>query len=490
VFTVCPKCTLTLVVTTVDLRAGQGYVRCGRCSNVFNALIALREGDPNTGAGDIASRRLKETEAPPNTPIEPAMGSGVAIDPEPEPEPEQTPEPEPEPELPPEAEPEPEQHHDSEPHVEAELAEEPPAEPSLEFDPIATDVSQIFIPVNPEEGQVGSGTYESIVMQEDTVVHTTVTIEPANEELPAEQFTGDDAQHTETIAMEDWSLLEEPANEGEVYTETPPEDAAVAEGDPEPVLESPSLDSGHTSEPAANDAQATTPDAPWVEEMFAEAEAKAEEERVRTAEREALAEEAKLAPQTEPSAAALAPLLKEPKLRRPKWQYISAISVLAVLLGVQVIHHFAQALVLNPTFGPALSSVYGWFGATVTPRWDLMAYSVTQRGAETEGGEGTQLRVMISLQNDSDRVQPMPLLRLTLQDRYGNPVASRDLEPKEYLPAAAADRRLLEPNSRIDAVLHVLDPGRAAIGFEIDACLKNSSGGIGCANDARRRAAG
>ena len=45
-FTVCPKCTLTLVVTTVDLRAGQGYVRCGRCANVFNALIALREGDP------------------------------------------------------------------------------------------------------------------------------------------------------------------------------------------------------------------------------------------------------------------------------------------------------------------------------------------------------------------------------------------------------------------------------------------------------------
>ena len=48
-FTVCPKCTLTLVVTTVDLRAGQGYVRCGRCANVFNALVALREGDPNAG---------------------------------------------------------------------------------------------------------------------------------------------------------------------------------------------------------------------------------------------------------------------------------------------------------------------------------------------------------------------------------------------------------------------------------------------------------
>ena len=51
-FTVCPKCTLTLVVTTVDLRAGQGYVRCGRCANVFNALIALREGEPGGSATD------------------------------------------------------------------------------------------------------------------------------------------------------------------------------------------------------------------------------------------------------------------------------------------------------------------------------------------------------------------------------------------------------------------------------------------------------
>src|SRR5688500_20267742 len=83
-FTVCPKCTLTLVVTTVDLRAGQGYVRCGRCANVFNALIALREGDPNGGTSDTAKRRLLET-APTN--VEPALGSGVALEPEPEPDP-------------------------------------------------------------------------------------------------------------------------------------------------------------------------------------------------------------------------------------------------------------------------------------------------------------------------------------------------------------------------------------------------------------------
>src|SRR3954466_8805690 len=48
-FTVCPKCALTLVVTAADLRVAQGYVRCGRCSNVFNALSRLSE-DRQAGA--------------------------------------------------------------------------------------------------------------------------------------------------------------------------------------------------------------------------------------------------------------------------------------------------------------------------------------------------------------------------------------------------------------------------------------------------------
>jgi hypothetical protein len=136
------------------------------------------------------------------------------------------------------------------------------------------------------------------------------------------------------------------------------------------------------------------------------------------------------------------------------------------------------------------SKIYGWLGIKLTPRWDLSAYSVKQLGAEAEGSEGTRLRVRLSVKNDSNRVQPLPLLRLTLQDRYGNAVGTRDLEPTEYLPPRVADLRLLEPDQRIDAELHVIDPGKAAINFEIDACLRSDSGNIGCASDARPRAAG
>ncbi|HUQ09915.1 MAG TPA: zinc-ribbon and DUF3426 domain-containing protein [Steroidobacteraceae bacterium] len=507
-FTVCPKCTLTLVVTTVDLRAGQGYVRCGRCANVFNALIALREGDPNGGTGDTASRRLQETA--PQPPVNPAVGAGVA-DREPEPEPEQQ-EPEavaqPEPEPAPQPEEEIETPHEeeivlsgepSEPESESESESEPEADygfedPSLEFDAAATDVSEIFISPSEAEHDTGSGNYEAVVLGDEAA--TEAASEPAHEiELEAVPH---DISHTDTVAAAEWSLLDDEPH-----------------ADAESVIEeSPFAQSTDDTMAAASN----QPDPPWVQEMFAEAEADAE--RVRTAEHElfqpgfdqvdeegaeAAVEEAIEDPTEDPtivrvarastgseapSDTALEPLLHEPAIRRPRWQYVSGVAALVALLVIQVLHFNRQNLVLNNTFGPAISTVYGWFGTTLTPRWDLTAYSVKQLGAEAEGGEGTQLRVRLSLQNDSQRVQPLPLLRLTLQDRYGNAVATRDLEPMEYLPARAKDQRLLEPDQRIDAELHVIDPGRAAIGFEIDACLRGDGGAIGCAHDARRRTAG
>src|SRR5579872_4118039 len=63
-FTVCPKCALTLVVTAADLRVAQGYVRCGRCSNVFNALARLSE-DRDAAAAQSHSAQLRDP-APPS----------------------------------------------------------------------------------------------------------------------------------------------------------------------------------------------------------------------------------------------------------------------------------------------------------------------------------------------------------------------------------------------------------------------------------------
>ncbi len=163
--------------------------------------------------------------------------------------------------------------------------------------------------------------------------------------------------------------------------------------------------------------------------------------------------------------------------------------MLAFVLLLQVLHYNRQSLALNTTFGPA--AIDGVWLVRRHADAALGSHRVfgeaTRRRSRRQGG--SQLRVRLSVQNESSRVQPLPLLRLTLQDRYGNAVATRDLEPSDYLPKRVTNQRLLEPDQRIDVELHVVDSNKAAIGFEIDACLRGEGGAIGCANEARRRAA-
>src|SRR6478672_11074156 len=93
-FTVCPKCALTLVVTAADLKVAQGYVRCGRCSNVFNAIVALSEdrgqqgsSSSSGGASTTVIRKAPSiSEDPPPDPLS-DTGESEAIYAEPQPDP-------------------------------------------------------------------------------------------------------------------------------------------------------------------------------------------------------------------------------------------------------------------------------------------------------------------------------------------------------------------------------------------------------------------
>src|SRR5580698_9900084 len=129
-FTVCFKCNLRLTVTATDLRAAQGYVRCGRCHNVFNALAALAD-DParlaeQTTAADTQSRQAL---TPP------------------------TPEPQP-------------------------ATVEPPqtaADTSLEFNPASTNINEVFIEAAAGER---TGTFESIILGSEGLADAEVFEEP------------------------------------------------------------------------------------------------------------------------------------------------------------------------------------------------------------------------------------------------------------------------------------------------------------------------
>jgi hypothetical protein len=171
------------------------------------------------------------------------------------------------------------------------------------------------------------------------------------------------------------------------------------------------------------------------------------------------------------------PEINPPRRRQlPFSVWASAAVVLALLLVFQVVHTNEEWL-----------SVHAPLVNGGKPAAALSAYQLRQWGVTGDPGANGTLRVRASIMNAAAQLQPYPLLRVTLADRFGTRVGAREFEPAEYLGKAPA--RLLAPGERVDATLNILDPGKDAEGFEIDVCVRSAEKKIFCAGDAGAAAA-
>jgi predicted Zn finger-like uncharacterized protein len=419
-FTICPKCALTLVVTAADLRVAQGYVRCGRCSSVFNALARLSDERQAAAPGAEPDPGAPAEPAPPHT-AGPAHGASAPAAPLAASVPET------------DAQPTPPAEIETDSAVATETgADEPVSEDELEFDPASTDVTALFVeqPPNPE-WTAATGSFKAMLA--------------ANQEEPASP------SHTDT--------------EGDLEI-----DAAFLAA----MLQGEATGEHRAPPPAAAAPPATPPVVPQ------DVSPRRPPARVLTAAPPPLAAAA--------AAVATPPADEEeeaPPWQRYRWHLGAAAGVLFVVL--QILNHYRDELAATARFHRPLTALYGALGVQLVPRWDLHAYDVRQLGAAVDAGGAGLITVRASIKNSAPQAQPLPLLRVTLQDRFGNRIAARDVAPAFYVPHAMPPSSFLSAGQRIDAEMGFVDPGANAVGFEIDACLPASGGGVACANDSGAR---
>jgi len=161
--------------------------------------------------------------------------------------------------------------------------------------------------------------------------------------------------------------------------------------------------------------------------------------------------------------------------------WLAAAITAGVLLIAQVVHQNREWLAAHAPLGGSLRALYSKMGAPVAPPANLSAYQLRQWGVTGDpAGDGT-LRLRASILNTAPQLEPYPLLRVRLANRFGGSIGSRDFEPSEYLGKPTA--KLLAPGERADATLDILDPGKSAEGFEIDVCLRGADRRVSCAND-------
>ena len=424
-FTVCPRCTLTLAVGAEDLRAGQGYVRCGRCLNVFNALLTLSEeaAEPDSDA-PAYSQANPASSSQISRALELTAGSAMSLPP-------------------------------------------PPSlvAPDVAVDPTAvTDEHEILRP----EAHEGINVADII-----DPVRTQPPAEAPHPQLPTE-VSGDGAFENESSLAEGTGTFETIVLEGDAITQT--EEFAPQESvDHEIAVLAQRL---HAQ--PANDRHADTSGI-----RSASHGASASENAATggdTAAADSAAELAGLglrAGPTHPDAAIH---------HRRGW--LAGCGLLGLLLIVQAINHWRDALASMPSISAPMTRLYGSLGVALDPHWDLNAYDIRQQGAVSDPGDSHVIRVRLSVANRAARAQPVPLLRLTLLDRYGKRIAARDLTPEDYWPHGQTPHSFLGHDERVDSEVAVRDQGPDSASFELDVCLRSIRGVIRCAGDASAAATG
>ena len=443
-FTVCPKCALTLVVTAPDLRVAQGYVRCGRCSSVFNALARLTEerGGASLPAAEAVAalaREAAQAEAA-AAPLEEEAAESAVPGEEPPP---------------------------------LSLAEdESPSDEALEFNPTTTDVNSVFVQPPPDpQWAAATGSFKALIAANDEPVPDQPASDgPVEVEIDAAFFASmlsSESPARLSQAVPESAVTAAPPVPPAAPAARPAKTAALPAPAPARALPAPSTPTRKGRVPALDSADADADGLMLKEESF-EPSPGAQE----TVDVDAQT-------QTAQQFGALA------RLREHGWSLGALVALL--LLGAQIVNHYRDELAASTRFNRPLTALYGRLGVKLFPHWDLHAYDVRQLGASAEPTGPALITVRASIKNGADQAQPLPLLRVTLQDRFGNRIAARDVQPQFYVPGAVPAAALLGAGQRIDAEMAFLDPGASAVGFELDACLPASGGGVACANDAGAR---
>jgi predicted Zn finger-like uncharacterized protein len=183
----------------------------------------------------------------------------------------------------------------------------------------------------------------------------------------------------------------------------------------------------------------------------------------------------------------LLPQLQPPAHRPlPFALWLGAAVVLALLLGGQMVHENRGWFAMHAPLRVPLHGVYAALGVVPPAAANLSSYQLRQWGVTGDPSASGTLRVRASILNTAAQLQPYPLLRVTLANRFGARIGARDFEPAEYMGKPIV--RMLAPGERADATLDIMDPGKDAEGFEIDVCLRNIEQKIMCAGDVAAQA--
>ena len=430
-YTNCPECGTVFRISTNDLRVAEGYVRCGHCSATFNALGSLTDEPPPT----VTLRQLTlATEPDPGTALPPEISSAG----------------------------------DDEPLL--------VSEDSLEFNIPEGNWSNFF-------DSEAAGKSDAV----PAVSPRPENEEAVEEERPASQpdvgdgigsATVDQAGLFRALTAEapdsgQSSGLDDDADWRELLAEVPDDDAA-----PEPVYvisDEPRTELHRESpdEPALPEPAWETP-APLPADFAADLPLTARESELRPA---------PWPPPDDPPFIWRPPSAAAPVRSGHRWAYRAGSVLLALTLVIQVLHFNRDELATKPLLNAAIQRTYTALGLPLWPAWDLRSYELRNSEAVADRSSRGALDILARIVIVGNDYVGLPVVRVTLRDRFGRSLGSRVFQPAEYLAGKPEPREPVPPGTMIPVEISLKDPGPDAQGFDVEPCVLRRREGLLCRAD-------
>jgi hypothetical protein len=154
------------------------------------------------------------------------------------------------------------------------------------------------------------------------------------------------------------------------------------------------------------------------------------------------------------------------KLVRLTW--VTMALLIAVIVAIKLAEFYGSPLLEQPVVQSVKSRLGLQVPAARLPFRDLQQIHLVSRELISHPFQADMLRLSATIVNRAPQTQPYPDLEVVLLDVSGEPLSKLRFSPPDYLAEGASRDSGMTPQAYLPLVLDLPDPGREAVGFELN----------------------
>lgn len=156
---------------------------------------------------------------------------------------------------------------------------------------------------------------------------------------------------------------------------------------------------------------------------------------------------------------------RQRSIRRSDWLWAVGCAVLALVLAAQVAWASRVALVRDPATQAQTLRVCGHLDCRLPPIRDTAKLELLSRDVRPDPDATGALAITATFRNNAPFRQPWPIVVVELTDLDNNVVAMRRFRPVEYMPDVARRGAGIAAGTTAAVAFEVADPGKRAVSF-------------------------